>query len=71
MVQNSDSAHCDVLFAAEYPRSKRHLLPEFYAIHLLTPTVDGGSNHGANWQGRKTKRYGNLATIESPVKSRY
>lgn len=44
----------DVLHALQWPSSERHLLGEIVGVHLeseLAPL-------GANWNGRKTKRFG-------------
>ena len=41
--------HTDVLFAIQWPRGRRHLLPEGFCIHL-----ESSAEFGANWHGRKT-----------------
>lgn len=46
--------HSDVLFSVQWPRENRILLPEFFVYHLESE-VD--SKMGANWEGRKTKRF--------------
>lgn len=46
--------HSDVLFAVQWPREKRILLPEFYVYHIESEKAD----MGANWAGRKTKPFG-------------
>ena len=46
--------HSDVQHAKNFPREKRHLIPDFYAFHLMS----GNDEMGANWYGRKTKRFG-------------
>ena len=46
--------HSDVLFAVQWPREKRILLPEFFCYHLESEAV----KMGANWDGRKTKVFG-------------
>jgi hypothetical protein len=46
--------HDDVLFAVQWERSKRILLPEFFVYHLESESAQ----MGANWQGRKTKPFG-------------
>lgn len=51
---NGSAEHSDVLFAAQWPRHKRILLPEFFVYHL--ESEDRGM--GANWNGRKTKHFG-------------
>lgn len=46
--------HSDCLFAIQWPRDRRALLPEFFVTHLeseITPM-------GINWKGRKTKHFG-------------
>ncbi len=44
--------HTDVLFACQWPRHDRILLPEVLCYHL--ESTDGPTPMGANWQGRKT-----------------
>lgn len=52
---NQGSAeHTDVLFAAQWHRSKRVLLPEMFCIHLESEA----SPMGANWNGRKSRPFG-------------
>jgi len=46
--------HSDVLFATQWPREKRLLLPEFFVTHLESENC----KMGANWQGRSTKIFG-------------
>jgi hypothetical protein len=46
--------HSDVLFAVQWPREKRILLPEFFCYHLESEAV----KMGANWDGRKTAPFG-------------
>lgn len=41
--------HSDVLFAVQWPREKRALLPEFFVYHL-----ESTAEFGANWNGRKS-----------------
>jgi Glycosyl transferase family 2 len=54
---NSGSAeHSDVLFAVQWPRERRILLPEFFVYHLES---DGNARMGANWKGRTTPVFGN------------
>jgi hypothetical protein len=51
----SDSAeHSDVLFALQWPRGNRRLMPDLIAIHLESEKC----SMGANWKGRKTSRFG-------------
>lgn len=51
---HSDATHEDALFALQWPRAKRHLIPEFYAYHLESER----GPMGANWKGRTTKFFG-------------
>ena len=46
--------HSDVLFAVQWPREQRILLPEFFCYHLESESPP----MGANWDGRKTKPFG-------------
>ncbi len=46
--------HTDVVFASNWPRRSRALIPELYAYHLESENL----GHGANWSGRKTKPFG-------------
>lgn len=69
--QHTSAARGDMQFATSFPREKRQLLPECIAIHLETSS----EGMGANWNGRKTPRFGadfvgspiTEATIESPM----
>lgn len=45
---DGDMEHTDVLFALQWPRRRRVLLPEGFCVHL------GGGGFGANWKGRVT-----------------
>ena len=51
---DSDAAHSDIKFALHWDRRKRVLLPELVVVHLESERVP----FGANWRGRKTKRFG-------------
>jgi hypothetical protein len=44
--------HSDVLFAVQWPRAKRVLLPEIVTTHLTTD-----SEMGANWKGRTSPTF--------------
>ena len=46
--------HDDVVFSAQWPIGKKHLIPEIMAVHLMSEPA----TLGANWKGRKTKRFG-------------
>lgn len=46
--------HTDVLFAAQWAREHRVLLPDIFVYHLESEK----SPMGVNWSGRKTKRFG-------------
>jgi hypothetical protein len=58
------AARSDVLFATEWPRGKRHLIPEIICIHLET----GKNEMGANWWGRKTPKFG-ASLVEGEIQS--
>ena len=45
--------HSDVVFAIQWPRENRVLLPSFFTVHLES----ADSKHGQNWLGRKTQRF--------------
>jgi hypothetical protein len=51
---HSDAARSDMLFAVQWPRLRRQLLPELFAIHLETEAAA----MGANWKGRTTPAFG-------------
>jgi hypothetical protein len=44
----------DWMFARQWPRAKRHLIPEIVAYHLESEKAA----MGANWNGRATKTFG-------------
>lgn len=50
-----DAEHSDVLFAAQWPREKRVLLPEVIVYHLES---DDKQIMGRNWKGRTSPRFG-------------
>ena len=52
--QHTDAGRGDMLFAKQWPRSKRALLPEIIGYHLESEPSD----MGANWGGRKTAPFG-------------
>lgn len=47
----------DMAFARQWPRGRRHLVPELVAIHLAP---EAEAVMGANWRGRKTPHFGPL-----------
>lgn len=51
---HGNAARCDVQFGLLWDRQHRHLLPEVMALHLESEPA----KLGANWRGRKTKRFG-------------
>jgi hypothetical protein len=55
------AARADMLFAQQWPRASRTLIPEIVGIHLESETAPGG----ANWRGRRTKTFGR-ATMSTP-----
>lgn len=50
-----NAAHSDVVFATQWERNKRVLLPNFYVYHLES---DPSAFTGTNWEGRKTPPFG-------------
>lgn len=53
-VHCGSAEHSDVVFAIQWARKNRLLLPEFFVYHLESE----GAPMGANWHGRKTKPWG-------------
>ncbi|MGA7577845.1 MAG: hypothetical protein WBW52_06775 [Desulfobaccales bacterium] len=51
---HTTAARSDMLFAMQWPRDRRHLIPEVIAIHLESERAD----MGANWKGRTTRAFG-------------
>jgi hypothetical protein len=51
---HSDAGREDSHFAAQWPRRRRHLIPEITAYHLESEFAE----MGVNWKGRKTKPFG-------------
>ncbi len=51
---HSDAGRTDMLFAAQWPRCRRALIPEIIAYHLES---EPGAPMGANWNGRRTRRF--------------
>ncbi len=63
-IVSGSAEHSDVMFAVQWPREKRILLPEFFVTHLES---EGDAPSGVNWNGRKTKHFG-PACKENPPK---
>lgn len=60
--QESKSAdHCDLLFAREWHRSRRHLIPEIYVVHLESEHA----GKAVNWNGRKSQPFVLIEEIET------
>jgi hypothetical protein len=55
-INQGNAEHTDVLFAAQWARQDRELLPEVLVCHL--ESTDGPTPMGANWNGRKTPIFG-------------
>lgn len=53
-IMSGSAEHADVLFAVQWERSKRILMPEFFVYHLESEKA----KMGTNWAGRKTKGFG-------------
>ena len=53
-IVNGSAEHGDVLFAIQWKRENRVLLPEIIVYHLES---DGDAPMGANWKGRKTPEF--------------
>ena len=63
---SANAEHTDVLHAMKWPRSRRVLIPEILAIHLMSEPQP----MGANWEKRTSKPFGpeapEVATAEHP-----
>jgi hypothetical protein len=55
-VGQGTAEHTDVLFAIQWSRQQRILLPEIFVYHL--DSLAGPSPMGCNWGGRKTPIFG-------------
>lgn len=53
-IHHGDAARTDHQFALQWDRRFRQLLPEVLVLHLESERLE----HGANWNGRTTKRFG-------------
>jgi hypothetical protein len=58
---HGDAARGDIQHGLQWDRRKRVLLPELVAAHLESEPAPTG----ANWQGRKTKRFGAAPPAEA------
>lgn len=58
---NDNAAHSDLRFSQLFGREHRHMLSEFFVIHLETKLV-GENKMGANWEGRRTPPFGPMTT---------
>lgn len=58
------AARTDMLFAQQWPSSKRRFIPDFVAIHIES---EASEKMGANWNGRSTPYFGpikkNISTV--------
>jgi hypothetical protein len=57
-IHQGNAEHTDVLFAAQWSRQDRVLLPEVIVYHLESEEAE----MAANWNGRRTKRFGPPST---------
>jgi hypothetical protein len=64
-LRQGNAEHTDVLHALQWPRDKRRLLEEVFAVHLESEP----SRMGANWSGRKTAPFGPVAVPPPPDRS--
>lgn len=53
-INQGSAEHTDVLFAVQWARKNRILLPEIFVTHLESESAP----MGANWRGRQTKPFG-------------
>ena len=60
--QHTSAGRSDMLFATNWPRAKRALLPELVVYHLES---EAGAMQGVNWAGRKTKPFGPV--VKDPI----
>jgi len=54
-------ARSDMLFAQQWPRKQRHLIPEVVGLHLESENAV----KGANWDGRTTQPFGPTVALQS------
>jgi hypothetical protein len=50
---HTDAGRGDMLFALQWPRAKRHMIPEIIGYHLESEAAE----MGRNWGGRRTKPF--------------
>lgn len=66
--QHTNAGRSDMLFACQWGRPRRHLIPEIVAIHLES----GENEQGANWNGRKSSCFGPTpGSVRVPFKGGY
>jgi hypothetical protein len=65
-IHQGNAEHTDVLFACQWARQHRVLLPEVLVYHL--DSCDGPTPMGANWNGRKTPIFGPKKHHHEPPK---
>jgi len=63
--EQDGAEHTDVLHAIQWDAEDRHLLPDFFVIHLDSQS----SSMGANWKGRQTPRFGPAPSSVKPAPS--
>ena len=51
---HNSAAHSDIQHSLQWDRNRRAVIPELLAVHLESEPAQ----MGANWKGRKTKRFG-------------
>lgn len=51
--QHTDAGRGDMLFALQWPRAKRHMIPEIIGYHIESEAAPMGTN----WNSRKTKPF--------------
>jgi glycosyltransferase involved in cell wall biosynthesis len=64
--RNDDAGHSDLRFSQLFSREHRHMLSEFFVIHLETKLA-GDNKMGSNWKGRKTPPFAPTLTKEDVV----
>ena len=64
---NGSAEHSDVMFAVQWPREDRILLPEMFCYHLES----GDETFGKNWNGRKTKPFGSNSNNKKEQSVKY